>query len=152
MTAQRPPAATRWLPAVAVAAVPLLVVLVTAESWRHRLPDPLPRHWNASGRVDGVAGLATTQTAMLWITGVVAAIALGATLAPRVSWRARRVVVAMAAAVSSFVAGLWLVTAGLALDVPQAALVAEPTWRASRSGPASERCGARSPPSHGWPT
>ncbi len=128
MNAQRLQAATRWLPAVAVAAVPMTVVGYTGWSWRHRLPDPLPRHWDASGRVDGVAGLAATVTAVLWVTGVAAVIALGAALAPQGRWRGRRIVIATTAAVSSFVAGLWLVTAGLALDVPQATLVAEPTW------------------------
>lgn len=128
MNAPRPPAATRWLSAVAVTTVPATVVLFTARSWRDRLPDPLPRHWNAAGQVDGVAGLATTVTAMLVITGVAAAVAAGAALAPRLRWRLRRTVIAATAAVSSFVAGVWLVTAELAWDVPQAALVVQPTW------------------------
>ncbi|MGN9811341.1 hypothetical protein ACTMSW_18505 [Micromonospora sp. BQ11] len=128
MNGARLRAAARWLPAVVVAAAPTAVVQLTGRVWRTRLPDPLPRHWNASGRVDGVAGLGATLTALLWVAGMAAAIALVAALAPGLRWRARRVVIAVAAAVAAFCAGLWLVTVDLALDAPQATAAPGPTW------------------------
>jgi hypothetical protein len=44
-----------WLLAAAVADLPLAVVAVSYWWWRERLPDPLPIHWGADGRVDGTA-------------------------------------------------------------------------------------------------
>src|SRR5690606_39235749 len=84
----------RWVAAVAAAALPRLVMAGTALTWRERLPDPMPTHWGAGGRVDGVTSLAAVVTALGAAAAVGVAVAGAAAARRRWSWHARRAVAA----------------------------------------------------------
>lgn len=69
-------------PARKIAASVLLAVvpvaaLLSALGWRDRLPDPLPRHWNGSGAVDGVSSFSTFVPMLVGALVVLAVIGLG---------------------------------------------------------------------------
>ena len=130
------PASVRWLAAVAVADVPLVVIAVSYWWWRDRLPDPLPLHWDAGGRVDGTASQPVTVAAFLAVAALGGAAAVVGLLGRRMRWRARRVQVTVAAAASGFAAALWLMIALLGLDAPDAYAAAAPSWHVLAITPA----------------
>ena len=118
----------RWAAAVTVAALPLLVMVGTVLAWRERLPDPLPTHWGAVGRVDGVTSLAAVVAA-LCVTAAIGVLLAGVAAGRRRwSWHARRAVAAAGAVVAGFATGAWLMSALLALDAADAYQAPAPTW------------------------
>lgn len=123
------PGSARWLAAAALAATPALLVGVTYALWSTRLPDPMATHWDRRGGVDGTTGVAAFATIMIMAAAAGGLLgALGAA-AGRWPWRWRRILVCAGAAVASFAAGLWLITAWPALDHADASRVASPTWQ-----------------------
>ena len=68
-TSTRGTPAARWLAGLLVAVLPLLFIVQTYRSWRDRLPDPMPSHWNASGQVDGTTSLSGMLTTAVVIAG-----------------------------------------------------------------------------------
>jgi hypothetical protein len=123
------PPTLRWFGGALVATAPLLALLTTYWLWRDRLPDPMPSHWGASNQVDGVTPLATLTAVLGVIALVGAAVALAgaglATMAPGL----RRWLVAIGAGLGTIGGGVWLMTAVLALDAPEAHQAAAPTWQ-----------------------
>lgn len=118
----------RWGAALAVTALPLPVMVGTWLAWRERLPNPMPTHWGAGGRVDGVTSLAAVFTALCVAAAVGVLVAAVAAARRRWSWHARRAAAATGAAVAGFAAGIWLMNALLALDVADAYQAPPPTW------------------------
>jgi hypothetical protein len=130
------PSSVRWLAAVAVADFPLVVIAFSYWWWRERLPDPLPVHWGAGGRVDGTASQPATVAAFLAVAALGSAAAVAGLLGRRMRWRARRVLVTVAAVTSGFAAALWLMIALLSLDAPGAYAAAAPSWHVLAITPA----------------
>jgi hypothetical protein len=128
MTPQRT-SRVRWLPAVALTALPALLVTWTAGAWRDRLPDPMPTHWNIHGEVDRTSSIDGMVTTILVVAGLATVIALVMALAPGLTWRARRAVITGAATVSAGAAGTWVATAALSLDAGAAGDVTDPGWQ-----------------------
>ncbi|WP_181312042.1 DUF1648 domain-containing protein [Nocardioides campestrisoli] len=62
--------ARAWAAGALLVGAPLLVVLLWA-GYADSVPDPLPRHWNAAGEVDGTTSVRT----MTLLSGIVAAAA-----------------------------------------------------------------------------
>lgn len=54
--------------ASALLLLPVVAMLAALGAWRDRLPDPLPRHWNFAGEVDGTTGLVAFT---VWVVGAV---------------------------------------------------------------------------------
>ncbi|MFC6152667.1 DUF1648 domain-containing protein [Nocardioides yefusunii] len=83
--ASGPAASSRSVRQGLVASLLLIVApagaLVLALVWRDRLPDPLPRHWNTSGDVDGTSGFVVFTALVLGAAAVLAV--LGVVLARR---------------------------------------------------------------------
>ncbi|MFY1635614.1 hypothetical protein ACN27F_20465 [Solwaraspora sp. WMMB335] len=110
------------------AVLPVALVPLTAELLRHRLPDRLPMHWDASSAVDATSSLTHS------VTGYTIGAAAGAVLAAvgvlplGLRWRLRRWLVTIGAAVSAFVGGIWSTTVSLSLDVVDPVLAPAPTW------------------------
>lgn len=119
----------RWWIAALVASLPFLFVIGSYLLWRDRLPDPLPSHWGADGKVDGTTSLTGTVTAMAVMARVGSLPAWVGALAHRLSWNVRRVLIAVGAAAGGFAAGLWLTVATLALDLTDPYRAPEPTWQ-----------------------
>jgi hypothetical protein len=121
--------AARWLAGLLVAVLPLLFIVQTYRSWRGRLPDPMPSHWNASGQVDGTTSLSGMLTTAVVIAGVGVLLAVVAVVGGRfMRWGARRVLLCTGAGVAGLGASLWWLTASLALDVADAHQARPPTW------------------------
>lgn len=110
------------------AILPVALVPLTAELLRHRLPHRLPMHWNASEAVDATSSLTNS------VTGYTIGAAAGAVLAAvgvlplGLRWRLRRWLITIGAAVSSFVAAIWLTTIALSVDVLDPLQAPPPTW------------------------
>ncbi|GIE30910.1 hypothetical protein Ait01nite_039550 [Actinoplanes italicus] len=119
----------RWLPGVALTALPALLVPLIERAWVDRLPDPLPIHWNIAGHVDRTASVAGMTTTTLVIAGLAVLVALVVALVPALSWRVRRVVITVAAVHSAGAAGIWMMTAGMSLDAATAEDVTNPGWQ-----------------------
>jgi hypothetical protein len=68
--------ATRTVPAVLTASAAPLCVLLAWQGWRDQLPDPLPTHWNLSGRVDDTMPPAVLFAAAVALSTVLAAAAV----------------------------------------------------------------------------
>ncbi|MFC4072591.1 hypothetical protein [Actinoplanes subglobosus] len=119
----------RFHPAVALAAVPAALVPLTERLWGDRLPDPLPSHWDFAGRVEDTTTLSAMVTALVAMAAVAVVAALVAALAPAPRWRVRRAVIGAAGAITAGTAAIWLVTAGLSLDVAVATDVPSPSWQ-----------------------
>jgi len=122
------PTPLRWVAAVAAAALPLLVMIGTTLAWRERLPDPIPTHWGADGRVDGVTSRAAVVATLCVAAAVGVLVAGVAATRRRWSWHARRAVAATGAVVAGFATGAWLMSALLALDATDAYQAPAPTW------------------------
>jgi len=111
------------LAVLAVAVVPL-----TAEVLRHRLPDRLPMHWNTADVVDATSSLTNS------VTGYTIGAAAGAVLAAvgvlplGLRWQLRRWLITIGAAVAGFVAGIWLTTVALSVDVLDPTRAPAPSW------------------------
>jgi hypothetical protein len=118
----------RFLPAVALAAVPAALVPLTERLWGDRLPDPLPSHWDFAGRVDDTTGLSAMVTVLLVVAGLAVAAALVTVLVRSLPWRVRRAVIGAAGAVTAGAAAIWVITAALSLDAVVATDVPSPSW------------------------
>jgi hypothetical protein len=118
----------RWLAALVVGALPLVLIATTYARWRSRLPDPLPTHWGLSGRVDGTTSLVGFAATTLVIAGVGGLLAALGAAASALRWHTRRVLVTVGAAVGAFAAALWLMVAVLSLDRSDAFTVPTPSW------------------------
>jgi MFS family permease len=128
VTTDRPAGRARWLPPVALAALPAALIPLTARVWAGRLPDPLPSHWDHAGRVDDTTSVGATVTTLLVVAAVPLAAALVATLTPSLRWRVRRAVIGVAGAVTAGAAALWLMTVALSAGTATAADVPGPSW------------------------
>lgn len=118
----------RWLLPVVVATLPLLAIAASLLGWGDRLPDPIPSHWGRAGRVTDTASLAGFVTVITVLTSTAAAVALFGAVATLLPRTARRALVGAGAAASTFAAGVWLVTAGLVLDLADPRQAPSPTW------------------------
>ncbi|MDG4763301.1 hypothetical protein O7632_04135 [Solwaraspora sp. WMMD406] len=111
-----------------IAVLPVAVVVLVAEVWRHRLPTRLPTHWNAADAVDATSSLTNSVTGFTIGAAAGAVIAAVGVLPLGLRWRLRRALITVGAAVAGFIAGIWLITVSLAVDVVDPYRAPAPTW------------------------
>jgi hypothetical protein len=101
----------RSLAATVVTVLPVAIVGWTAQSWRDRLPDPLPTHWSALSTPDGFTSYGGTWQVLIMVSAVGALLGVfGAAL----SWLNplwQRATLGLGAAVGFGALGIWLATA-----------------------------------------
>ncbi|QSB16264.1 hypothetical protein JQS43_08210 [Natronosporangium hydrolyticum] len=118
----------RWLVGAGLAAAPIGVIGLTMLGWGDRLPDPMPSHWGRAGRVTETVALSSLVTVVTVLGSLGTLLAIGGAVGRRLPHQARRVLVAVGTTVSAFLAGLWVVTAWLSLDLTDPRQAGAPTW------------------------
>ncbi|WP_146066116.1 hypothetical protein [Cryobacterium sp. Y82] len=97
--------------------VPVLVVIISWRVWRGDLPTELASHWSGSGPADDAMAVGTLLALNLGMTGVPAVAGVAISVWPGMSARAKRGAYFFLGVFGGMGAAIWLLSAGLTMQV-----------------------------------